>query len=237
MYVFMYRYVYVNMYIYIHIDGAFFEIIYAVGDRRGHVHIIRDAEFSGRIFVDRAGSSNRLRERERGWRNTTRISLIVRRKAVMGRGKGKGGRGGGRGGGRKMFIDNIEELQLRNSAIAESRKARAERRGESDSGSGSESESNKEVDMEDSTAAREAALAKMAESRAAAATGSAAVDSVAEGEEQETVFKMSKMGITKNPNEKSSRTQFSVKTLSGAEVMFASDLFSPTRVSNSLVFR
>lgn len=59
----------------------------------------------------------------------------------MGRDKGKGK--AGRGGGRRMFIENAEELEIRNREIGEQQKARAKRRGdEEDSGSeeGSEDE-------------------------------------------------------------------------------------------------
>jgi hypothetical protein len=46
----------------------------------------------------------------------------------MGFGKGKGKRGGGK----KMYVANIEELQLRNAEVDEAQKARRERRGDSD---------------------------------------------------------------------------------------------------------
>jgi hypothetical protein len=51
------------------------------------------------------------------------------------KGRGKsGGRGGGRGSGRKMFIANVEELQLREMQITEEKQVRARRRGDDEDG-------------------------------------------------------------------------------------------------------
>jgi len=40
-------------------------------------------------------------------------------------GKGRGGGGGGRGKGRKMFIENMDELTIRDREITEQQEARA----------------------------------------------------------------------------------------------------------------
>ena len=45
---------------------------------------------------------------------------------------GRGGKRGGRGGGRKMFIANVEELEMRNQQFADQAEARKARRADSD---------------------------------------------------------------------------------------------------------
>lgn len=47
---------------------------------------------------------------------------------------GKGKKGGGRGSGKKMYIANVEELQMREQAIGDEREERLRRRGEDNSG-------------------------------------------------------------------------------------------------------
>lgn len=61
----------------------------------------------------------------------------------MGRDRNKG-RGGGRGGGKKMFIANVEELQMREREVIESRDARIRRR----AGSDAEAEDANESDVD-----------------------------------------------------------------------------------------
>ncbi len=48
------------------------------------------------------------------------------------KGKGRGGRGGGggRGSESRMFIENEDELEIRQRVVSEQREARAKRRGE-----------------------------------------------------------------------------------------------------------
>lgn len=49
----------------------------------------------------------------------------------MGRDKGRGkGGGGGRGNGRRMFVENVEEMAIRDSQLEQDKKARALRREE-----------------------------------------------------------------------------------------------------------
>eukprot|EP00605_Chrysophyceae_sp_TOSAG23-4_P000770 GSChrysophyteH1.ASY1.ANO1.859.1 assembled CDS len=55
-------------------------------------------------------------------------------------GKSKGGRGGGRGGGRKMYIQNEDELALRNNEVAEQAEARRIRRDEGEDESDDDNE-------------------------------------------------------------------------------------------------
>lgn len=111
-----------------------------------------------------------------------------------------------------MMIDNIEEMQMRESAFEESRKARAQRRGESDSEDEDDAAAAPAAETEADEAARAAAIEKMAAARAAAAAAAPAP------EDEETVFRMSSMGISKNPNAKKGRSEFSVKGLDDAEV-------------------
>ena len=120
-----------------------------------------------------------------------------------------------------MLIDNIEEMQLRDTAIAESRKARKERRGESDSDESADDEVEKCVGDVDE-AARLAAIERMAAAKAA----KAAAD---HGDEDAATSKGRSMEGTRNPNAKKGRSEFSVKTLDNAEVGVA--LF----VSSSMV--
>jgi hypothetical protein len=51
----------------------------------------------------------------------------------MGRDKGKGrGSAGGRGGGKKMFIENVEEMAIRDNQVDNDKKERALRRADED---------------------------------------------------------------------------------------------------------
>lgn len=148
----------------------------------------------------------------------------------MGRGPGKGkrgGRGGGRGGGGKMFVANIEEMQMRESQVHASRRERAERRGEDDeededddSGSGSESGSDQGVKPD---VHREEAVARMAEARRAKAASSAAAASEGEGEDDAEAVSMGGLltGMKgTNPNQaRAGKVEFSAKDLNDAEVV------------------
>ena len=115
----------------------------------------------------------------------------------MGRGTGKGKRGGGRGGGQKLFVANIEEMQMRESQVSESRRIRAERRGQSDD------ESEDDADETVVSGDHQATIEKMAQARKKDATDETAVGV----EPEETVFKGLLGGLsTANPNEKAART-------------------------------
>lgn len=120
----------------------------------------------------------------------------------MGRGTGKGKRGGGRGGGQKMFVANIEEMQMRESQVSESRRIRAERRGQSDDeDSGDQGGDN--IDNPVASEDHEATIEKMAQARKKEVPEVAAT---VEGEPEETVFKGLLGGLaTSNPNEKAAR--------------------------------
>jgi hypothetical protein len=134
----------------------------------------------------------------------------------MGRGQGKGKRGG-RGGGRKMFVANIEEMQLRDNQVSETRKQRAERRGESeeDDDDNSETAENSELPAAASAENRAVAIEMMAESRK-----TSAAPPVPE-EEQETVFRGLLGGIsTANPNEKAAKAKsVKLKDLDDGEIV------------------
>ena len=62
----------------------------------------------------------------------------------MGRDGSKNKGRGGRGSGKKMFIANVEELQMRNMQISEAQEARAKRREEDSDEDGDEKESEDE---------------------------------------------------------------------------------------------
>jgi hypothetical protein len=67
----------------------------------------------------------------------------------MGRDKGKGrGGGGGRGSGKRMFIANIEELEMRNAQTEEHKEIRAKRREEEGAGGAKEESSSDEEEEE-----------------------------------------------------------------------------------------
>ncbi|KAJ1415379.1 hypothetical protein B484DRAFT_160240, partial [Ochromonadaceae sp. CCMP2298] len=69
---------------------------------------------------------------------------------TMGRDKGKGrGGGGGRGSGKRMFIANIEELEMRNAQTEEHKEIRAKRREEEGAGGGKEESSSDEEEGEE----------------------------------------------------------------------------------------
>jgi hypothetical protein len=71
---------------------------------------------------------------------TYRFQTVIKQGRDGSRSKG---RGGGRGGGKKMFIQNVEELQMRDLQVGESRDARLKRR------AGSDDEGDKEKDAFD----------------------------------------------------------------------------------------
>jgi hypothetical protein len=117
-----------------------------------------------------------------------------------------------------MFVDNIEELQMREVAVAAGKQARLDRRGESDEDESEEEAAAPAVaSTPEEDAERAAAMEKMVQERKAKAI---AAKAAAGSDDEDTVFNMKKMGISKNPNAKSSsgRTEFSVKGLASAEV-------------------
>lgn len=128
-----------------------------------------------------------------------------------------------------MLIDNIEEMQLRDTAIEESRKARRERRGESDSEDSGDDEVEERVGGVDE-ADRLAAIEKMAAAKAAkAATAPDHEDMDA------ATSKGRSMEGTRNPNAKKGRSEFSVKHLDDAEVW--EGLFILRSIANMKFYR
>jgi len=99
----------------------------------------------------------------------------------MGRDKGKGGRGGGRGGrggGKKMYIANMDELQMRDEQVREQQQARARRRDEDDD------------DDEDDEEAEEEEVGNEAEDASAPVSGEKST--IAEGEPVTVFQRMSR---------------------------------------------
>lgn len=116
-----------------------------------------------------------------------------------------------------MFVANIEEMQLRDNQVSETRKQRAERRGESDDDDDeNEAAEGSEVPKVASDDNHISAIEKMAESRKVSA-----VASVPEPEGEQTVFRGLLGGIsTANPNEKAANAKsVKVKDLDDGEIV------------------